>query len=194
RKMCKERYPERFDEISSHFAQSVPLLKRIAQKSRLECAHSCVSAVDDIEILSKGLATGDPELVWETYFVFMSKLNRPSSETFQGVFLQCWKLNASNGQLWKMIRKLDGAAFLTSEAVVQSVLSSKRPDIWLAYLDRIVECKAVHDFADICRDMDFVETASRLKGEAPDSDWKRVSWVLGYLEEGQPYPLGVGDS
>lgn len=194
RKISEERYPERFDEILSHFSQSVPLLKRIAQKNRLESARGRASESGDLEMLRKGLATGDPELIWETYFVFMSKKNNTTIDLFRQIFVHCWNLNAESGALRKMIGRLDSVAHLTDEVVAQKVVSSRRADVWLTYVDRFVAVGALADFREICRELDFVATASRLSKEEPNSEWRHVDWVLGYTKHGEPYPLGVGES
>jgi hypothetical protein len=83
---------------------------------------------------------------------------------------------------------------LTSDTVIKSVLSSRQPSVWLAYLDVVIYNDALCEFADICQQLDFVPTVSRLVLEAPLSEWKRVAWVLNYAARGRPYPIGAGDN
>jgi hypothetical protein len=194
RKICRDRYKNHFDEISAYFAKSVPLLKKIAEKGRLSNAHGKLLDRGDIEILEKGIRTGDADLAWDVYFVLLAKVNRPSNEKILELFGDCWALNATRRDAWKMISRISSSDVLSNEKVVRSIISSRSSAVWLTYFDQVARLDVLDDFSQICKTVDFVATAAKLCREEPSGDWSRVVWVLSYLSLGRAYPIGVGEA
>ncbi len=192
RTICNDQYPAHSARVSGFFSKSVPFLMRIAEKGRLQLTRGGETEPDDLEVLEKGLTTGDPKFAWESFFVFSAKPNSNQTKNRRAAFMQAWDLNLERGDKWKLIQRVWDRKLLLDEEVFRRALGSTEAEIWLHFLDRIIDLDCFDELQDIWRQLQGEALLNDHERQSRNQDWTRVRWVLQYALSGKPYPLGVG--
>ncbi len=190
RSVCSDTFASHYDRVSSFFSKSVPFLMRITQKDRLGLAQGKKTEAEDLEILQKGLASGDANFAWESFFVFFAKFNRTTNKKLLGVFVQAWDLNAERSDRWRLIEKISGKQLLLDEEVLRRIFSLNDAESWLCYFDKVVQLVLFEEFVEAWTQLRGGEVLGEFEAKYPRQAWRHVRWVLDYTLAGKPYPLG----
>ena len=147
-----------------------------------------------MDLLKKGLTTGDPDFTWEAYFVLAAKPNKTVEKQLIEAFGQAWDLNVNRDDLWKMIEKLRECSVLLSESVLRRIFDVGNTDVLFSFFDRIIEFECYEMLYDSWMEIDGDRYIESMMSKEPHQPWERVKWIVSYIIDGKPYPLGSLES
>jgi hypothetical protein len=169
RHISKQKYPETYKLIEKFYASSRDYMTKRVTNLRAAIAIGKSTGQEDLNLILKNASKNDPTIVYDSFFIFCSKINQINKEDLVTLFVLAFPWLGNRARRYKMIAKLPMHSILLNDKIVTEIFKSDNPKDWEVFLWAVYESQEITDFKEIWKQLEGgIQLARRKRIERED--------------------------
>lgn len=191
REIARRNFRDIVPILAEFYTTSAEFTKRLLRSKRSEIAAGFKTKSEELDIINRSLARGDPVVCWDGFFVVAAKKNRQPAETILKAFETAWITCSERFNRRRIISKIADLGMLTNEKVLSKLLNSKNVDEWLSMLDELDRVGELDVFIKLWEDgLSDDIILKNLEKENPDT-YYLLDEAFRYVLKNKKFPKGL---